>query len=307
MRFVLLRGPRNRNSVAVLHRVLRKPVQADRAFQPDRAVQTDRAFQADRAVQTDRAVQADRAFQTDRAALPGVEVEVAAAPPPDLTAADILAYSFTSIDLDAVIADLAPLLAFPARPLLIAGGAHPSADPEGCLRLGFDVVFVGEAELTLPAFVAAWSRDPRRSSLPVERIIRPAEAYDLDSEPHADADTAEFPFLEISRGCPHACAFCQTPQMFGARMRFRSPEKAAAGVACAVARGHRRIRCLTTDAFSYGGGPTARVAQALDDLTGACRNAGAPTPRWWWASSRAPTRCSRRCAGATRWKIRRGP
>ena len=239
MRFVLLRGPRNRNSVAVLCRVLRGPV------------------------------------RPDRPALPGLTVEVAAAPPSDLGDADVLAFSFTTIDLDAVVAELATIRAFPARPLLIAGGAHPSADPEGCLKLGFDVVFVGEAERTLPAFLRAWSQDPQRPSLPAGRIIAPAEAYDLDSEPHADADTDEFPFLEISRGCPHACAFCQTPQLFGPRMRFRSPAVAAAGVACAVARGHRRIRCLTTDAFSYGGGPTVRVAQALDALTGACRDAGA--------------------------------
>ncbi|MBU1412234.1 TIGR04013 family B12-binding domain/radical SAM domain-containing protein [Myxococcota bacterium] len=246
MRFVLLRGPRNRNSIAVLHRVLRKAVQGGE----------------------DRPVQGGE----DRA---DVTVEVAAEPPPDLTAADVLAYSFTTIDLDTVIAELKTVREQNPRPLLIAGGAHPSADPEGCLRLGFDVVFVGEAELTLPAFLAAWSQDPRRSALPAGGIVVPDAPYDLDAEPHADADTDEFPFLEISRGCPHACAFCQTPQLFGQRMRFRSPATAAAGVACAVARGHRRIRCLTTDAFSYGGGPPEKVARSLDALTGACRSAGA--------------------------------
>ncbi len=237
-RIVLLRGPRNRNSLAVLHRALRRAA--------------------------------------DRGEIPGgLEVVLVDAPPPDLDDGDLVGFSFTTVDLDDVAARLATLRALPRRPLLIAGGAHPSADPEGCLALGFDAVFVGEAEATLPAFVARWAADPGRRGPDTAGIFTPDAPFDLDAEPHADADSPEFPFLEISRGCPHACAFCAVPALFGRRMRFRSPEVAAAGVAHAVARGHRRIRCLTTDAFSYGGGPPEKVAAALDRLGAMCVAAGA--------------------------------
>lgn len=233
MKVALLRSPRNRNSIAVLHRVLR------------------------------------------RSSLPGVCVEIVNAVPQDLGANDILAWSFTTIDLDTVASELQGLAGWSNRPLMVAGGAHPSADPEGSLALGFDAVFVGEAELTFPEFVAAWHDNPQRPLRDGERLIRPAQAYDLDQDPHADEDTTEFPFLEISRGCPYACAFCQVPTTFGRKMRFRGPATSAAGVACAVARGHRRIRCLTSDAFAYGGGPPAKVAASLEALVTACRGQGA--------------------------------
>ncbi len=232
-KIVLLRKPRNRNSIAVLDRILRSC---------------------------------------------GFNAVIAGSIPPGLGPEDLVAFSFTTVDLDDVIRELGEVPVGGNRPLLLAGGAHPSVDPEGCLALGFDVVFVGEAEQTLPVFVREWRE--AGGQVPRGRVIRPEGAWDLDEAPHADAGTSEAPFLEISRGCPFGCAFCQVPVMFGRRMRFRSPEVAAAGTASAVALGHRRIRCLTPDAFSYVGGEQGRqepgsVARALERLAGACRAAGA--------------------------------
>ncbi|MDD5306472.1 MAG: TIGR04013 family B12-binding domain/radical SAM domain-containing protein [Deltaproteobacteria bacterium] len=238
MRVAFVRTPRNRNSIAVLMRVL-VPLGN------------------------------------------GGRLEVAAydAPPCDLSSADILAFSFTTVDLDEAVSRIAPFARAPHRPLLIAGGPHPSADPEGTLRLGFDAVFTGEAERTLPAFVASWAADPDVRRVVREPVIAAfGQPFDLDSAPHADGTTSEFPFVEISRGCPHSCAFCQVPATFGRKVRFRGPATILAGVAHAVARGHRRIRFLASDAFSYGGGPPEAVAAALDGLLGSCRAAGALFP-----------------------------
>ncbi|MCU0661249.1 MAG: TIGR04013 family B12-binding domain/radical SAM domain-containing protein [Myxococcota bacterium] len=232
MKMVFLKSPRNRNSIAVLERVLRSS---------------------------------------------GLRISTRAETtvPTDLDERDIFAFSFTTTDLDAVVEVLRPILLGPRRPLLLAGGAHATADPDGTLSLGFDAVFVGEAEHTLPQFLRAWTDDPSRKRVQEDPIVRPGEPYDLNSETHADESTAQFPFLEISRGCPYACAFCQVPMAFGRRMRFRGPAMSAAGVAHAVARGHRRIRCLTSDAFAYGGGGPAQVAASLESLALACREAGA--------------------------------
>lgn len=233
MEIVFIRSPRNRNSIAVLQRVLRSC--ADRDF----------------------------------------SVRVESSPPTDLCEQDVLAFSFTTLDLDAMAEDLRPLLEEPRRPLLIAGGAHATADPLGTLALGFDAVFVGEAELTLIGFLRSYAEDPCRERIRRAPIVCPTEPYDLDSEAHADEATTEFPFLEISRGCPYSCAFCQVPMAFGRRMRFRGPSTSAVGVAHAVAKGHRRIRCLTSDAFAYGGNGPEKAAQALEKLVTACRSAGA--------------------------------
>lgn len=200
----------------------------------------------------------------------------AAPPPGDLEPADVLAYSFTTVELDAVAAEVADVRAASKRPLLVAGGSHPSADPDGAVALGFDAVFVGEAERTLPEFAAAWCDDPDRTRVARDPIIRdPGPPVDIDAAPHATEATEEFPFVEIVRGCPHACAFCQVPALHGSRPRFRSPSVAAAGIAHAVARGHRRFRFLAPDAFAYRGGPYAGPAESLTALAGACRAAGA--------------------------------
>jgi B12-binding domain/radical SAM domain protein len=205
-------------------------------------------------------------------------LEAAAAVPKELGPGDVLAYSFTTVELAAVAAEVAGLADAVRRPLLIAGGSHPSADPRGVAALGFDAVFVGEAERTLPAFAAAWCEDPDRDRVARDPIVvDPGAPFEIDAAPHATPATEEFPFVEIARGCPHSCAFCQVPSLHGRRRRFRSPATAAAGIAHAVARGHRRFRFLAPDAFAYRGGAAPSTVAAIVELVGACRAAGATT------------------------------
>ncbi len=40
--------------------------------------------------------------------------------------------------------------------LYVAGGPHPSGDPEGTLQLGFDLVLIGEGEITFPRLLNAY-------------------------------------------------------------------------------------------------------------------------------------------------------
>ena len=43
--------------------------------------------------------------------------------------------------------------------IYLAGGPHPTGDPKGTLKLGFDVVCIGEGEETFPEFIKAVSDD----------------------------------------------------------------------------------------------------------------------------------------------------
>jgi B12-binding domain/radical SAM domain protein len=54
-------------------------------------------------------------------------------------------------------------------------------------------------------------------------------------------------YVECSRGCPHACAYCQTPRLFPAGMRHRSIDACAA-----AARALADVRFVTPNAFAYG-------------------------------------------------------
>jgi B12-binding domain/radical SAM domain protein len=143
-------------------------------------------------------------------------------------------------------------------------------DPESALRLGFDAVFVGEGELTLPEFL-----DQVAAGKTPQPLWRAARAFDIDSHVHVAPRWGLFPFVEITRGCPHACAFCSTSVIFGRRMRHRSPGTVAEGVRQAVRAGYRRFRLLSPDAFAYGGGERQQRAQRLEELLARCREAGA--------------------------------
>ena len=67
----------------------------------------------------------------------------------------IVAFSFCTPDLDEVTSEVRDLRKRHGEVLLVAGGPHPSADPQGTLRVGFDFVFVGEGEETFPGFIIA--------------------------------------------------------------------------------------------------------------------------------------------------------
>ena len=162
----------------------------------------------------------------------------------------MIAYSFSTPELAGVIGEVESLKKRAEGALLAAGGPHPSADPQGALQAGFDFVFVGEAENTFPEFVrAAAGGDP---GPPVRRAGAP---IDLDDTLHVAPEYGLFPFAEISRGCNHACAFCQVSHLFPGPMRHRRPETIARGVKMAIEAGFKRIRYLTPDAFAYSDVP----------------------------------------------------
>ena len=158
----------------------------------------------------------------------------------------IIAYSFSTPELAGVISEVKSVKERAGGALLVAGGPHASADPQGTLRAGFDHVFVGEGENTFPEFVlGAAAGDP---GPPVRRAGAP---IDLDATLHVTPRYGLFPFAEISRGCNHSCAFCQVSRLFPGPMRHRSPQTIARGVSHAIEAGFKRIRYLTPDAFAY--------------------------------------------------------
>jgi B12-binding domain/radical SAM domain protein len=144
---------------------------------------------------------------------------------------------------------------------VIAGGPHPSGDAQGTLSMGVDAVVVGEGESALPALVQQLLAGESIVGLPgvvtrdadgqIVRGPRPPRV-DLDEYPPCGLLHRRFGPIEISRGCPWACSFCQTPFLFGGRMRHRSVEAIAAWLDLACAVGYRYARFVTPDAFAYG-------------------------------------------------------
>lgn len=84
-----------------------------------------------------------------------------------------------------------------------------------------DVIFVGEAEMTWPEFLAAWqagthlSRYEQANKTDMSKV--PSPRYDL-----LKMDQYLFGSLQISRGCPFQCEFCDIIVTFGRRPRLKT-------------------------------------------------------------------------------------
>jgi B12-binding domain/radical SAM domain protein len=200
--------------------------------------------------------------------------------------AAVIGFSFLTADLVEVAAQVAALRsAFergPAgtrgdaplrtgRPLLLAGGAHASAEPVETLGLGFDLVLRGEAEESLPSLLAALLGEGDLDTVPglvriVDGVVRKnvrAPAVDLDAHPPFAPFHRRFGPFEITRGCPFACRFCQTSYLMGARMRHRSVEGLVEAGRRARRLGLKDLRMVTPDAFAYGS-PDGRAPAPAD-------------------------------------------
>jgi len=161
----------------------------------------------------------------------------------------IVGLSFTS-----VLADSAKQTAVLVKEInpeikVIAGGYHPTVKPEEVIAdPNFDVVFVGEAEISLIEWLRHleggadnWQeinglvfrhqggviKTAPRELIPNLDTL-PFPAYDLlPIERYSTLSTIRRPYVTFirSRGCPFQCIFCGVQKMFGRRYRCQSPEK----------------------------------------------------------------------------------
>ncbi|MDW7731156.1 MAG: TIGR04013 family B12-binding domain/radical SAM domain-containing protein [Methanolobus sp.] len=138
--------------------------------------------------------------------------------------------------------------------IFIAGGPHPSAAVEETLRC-FDYVVIGEGEETLPELIKTLI-----SGGDVSRVkgiaymdddggvvfTKVRGPVDLDMYPCFDPAGVMAP-LEISRGCPFRCKYCQTPRLFGGKVRHRSIDSIVR-----FAQYYNDLRFTSSNALAYG-------------------------------------------------------
>jgi B12-binding domain/radical SAM domain protein len=133
----------------------------------------------------------------------------------------------------------------------VCGGPHATADPDGVLDAGFDISAVGEGEEVVREIarrLAAGDRLARSGTRGVKIAGGPVE---LDSLPPLPERVRFRAYIEIGRGCRWGCAYCQTPQIFGHRERFRSPESVERTIARYAASGMKDFRLLLPNALGY--------------------------------------------------------
>lgn len=198
----------------------------------------------------------------------------------------VVGFSFMSSALVSTAQRLEHLKAHFARVrdriLFVAGGPHASGDAAGTLAMGFDIVFIGEGERSFPAFLHRVGEGHRHfldirgvafldTSSGKPRVIRTGRPLPIELDVHYPSIGVQHRRLgaiEIGRGCPHACGFCQTPFLHGARMRHRPLDNVLWHIEQLVKCGFRDIRFITPDSLAYlsndGVHPDyARLEQAL--------------------------------------------
>jgi B12-binding domain/radical SAM domain protein len=191
----------------------------------------------------------------------------------------VVALSFATASLPESEALMAGLRRLAPLPFVVAGGSHPSARPAEVLRLGASAVVTGEGEEALPALLERVFGGASPVGLPGVAMLdaggeliqgpRPLP-IDLDAYPPLGVEHRRFGPIEITRGCPCACAFCQTSFLFGGKMRHRSVESAVDWVRRAMEGGYSYVRFTTPNAFAYQSEDNGRTANldAIERLLG---------------------------------------
>jgi radical SAM superfamily enzyme YgiQ (UPF0313 family) len=102
----------------------------------------------------------------------------------------------------------------------VLGGPWVTVQPDDFAGLP-DVRFIGEAEETWPHFLAEWSEGRHQSR------YEQAEKTDMATVPRPRLDLMKMSryatgSMQISRGCPFTCEFCDIIVMFGRRPRLKT-------------------------------------------------------------------------------------
>ena len=150
---------------------------------------------------------------------------------------------------------------FNSEVFLLAGGPHPTGDPIGTLRMGFDLIFLGEAEETLIEFFKKMNNNEDYKKIKGIAYLDENKNYiftgkrqlvDLNRYPPFPLKYGKSSPIEITRGCPYMCYFCQTPYILGNKPRYRSIDEICKYVKILKERNQLDVRFITPNAFSYG-------------------------------------------------------
>lgn len=151
---------------------------------------------------------------------------------------------------------------FQNKIIFLAGGPHSTGDPLGALKMGFDLVVVGEGEETLIELILKIKNDENFYSIKGIAFLDQEKELiytgkrnpiNLNDYPPLPVKYTKFGAIEITRGCPYTCYFCQTSYMFGTKPRHRNIENICQAVKImALNYGKKDIRFISPNAFSYG-------------------------------------------------------
>lgn len=104
--------------------------------------------------------------------------------------------------------------------VVVVGGPDATSEPNFYSHADF--VVIGEAEVVIQEFIAAWEAGHRRGTFTAEKFkvdvtMTPVPRYDLLRR----SDYLYFA-IQFSRGCPFNCEFCDIIELYGRRPRVKT-------------------------------------------------------------------------------------
>jgi hypothetical protein len=108
---------------------------------------------------------------------------------------------------------------------VIVGGPGVSGSPDR-FEQDFDIMFIGEVELTWPQFLNEWEQGKHK------KVYRQIEKPDISASPMprwdliaSDIDKYTMGSVQTTRGCPFDCEFCDVIFLFGRKPRHKPVER----------------------------------------------------------------------------------
>jgi B12-binding domain/radical SAM domain protein len=171
--------------------------------------------------------------------------------------------------------------------ILVAGGPHPTGDPENTLKLGFDLVVVGEGEETFSELLIKLKQDEDYKNIKGIAYFSDGKykftgfrkPINLDDYPAFAVKHKKFNSIEITRGCTFGCKFCQTTFLYHGPIRHRRIENVCKYVEIMLKEGLTDIRFITPNSFGYSS-PNGKevnleaVENLLKSVRGVIKNKG---------------------------------
>ena len=181
---------------------------------------------------------------------------------------DVYAISFTTPRKGLSFEAITKVKALDLKMLMVAGGAHPTIDPQDVLKnTAIDVCVVGEGEETFTEIIKKILADEptievvgtinRRKNNGLRPLLKDLDffpAWDLIDFKNYDAAVSKknrMAYVLPIRGCPNYCTYCSNPvwKLEKPWIRQRSPENIAEEVGYLYRRGIREIY-LRSDTFN---------------------------------------------------------
>jgi radical SAM superfamily enzyme YgiQ (UPF0313 family) len=109
--------------------------------------------------------------------------------------------------------------------LVVVGGPGVSIEPD-IYRDHFDILFIGEAEYTVPRFIADWKTGSYRSEYrQVAKVDMADSPLPQWTETSANMNHYLLGAVQTTRGCPFDCEFCDVMYLHGRLARHKPVEQ----------------------------------------------------------------------------------